>query len=69
MGARRERRKATLPKYSLDYQELKSNPKSKDESKVDDDQSELKIVVGKDELTGTLAANMWRRRALQTSGS
>ena len=33
VGARQRRRKAGLPKFSLDYQELKSKPKKKDESK------------------------------------
>ena len=58
VGARQGRRKAGLPKFSLDYQELKSKPKKKDESKDEVDEGEsLKIIVGKDEPTGMLASH------------
>ena len=50
MGARCERRNATLPKYYLDCQEFKSKLKIKAESHAasDDVDSVLRIVVGKD---------------------
>ena len=57
MGASRERRKATLPKFCLDYQELKSKPtiKPEGEAATESADSVLRIVVGKDEPTGMLA--------------
>ena len=59
VGAGRDRRKATLPKVSLDYQELKSKPKIRAESQaaVEDANSMLRIVVGKDEATGMMMAH------------
>ena len=62
VGARQGRRKAGLPKFSLDYQKLKSKLKKKDEkteeNKVEaDDGESLKIIVGKDEPTGMLTSH------------
>ena len=58
VGAGRERRKASLPKFSLDYQELKSKPKIQAESQAAADvESVLRIVVGKDEATGAVVAH------------
>ena len=53
MGARRERRKATLPKFCVEYQEFKSKPKIRAEGQV----AALWIVVGKDEPTGAVVAH------------
>ena len=58
VGASREKRKASLPKFSLDYQELKSKPKIQAESQAAEDaESVLRIVVGKDEPTGAVVAH------------
>ena len=55
---RAARRKASLPKFSLDYQELKSKPKIEAESQAAEDaESVLRIVVGKDESTGAVVAH------------
>ena len=62
VGARQERRKTGLPKFSLDYQELKSKPTKKDESKDEVDEGEsLKIIVGKDGPTGMLVSHRAER--------
>ena len=57
-GASRERRKASLSKFSLDYQEFKSKPKIQAESQAAADvESVLRIVVGKEEPTGAVVAH------------
>ena len=61
VGASRERRKASLPKFNIEYQELKSKPKIQAESQAAEDaESVLRIVVGKDE---------WTQKARQMNGS
>ena len=59
VGAGLDRRKARLPKVSLDYQELKSKPKIQAESQAaaEDANSMLRIIVGKDEATGMTMAH------------